>query len=334
MVRSDRASGVQPSSHRFSGYPTGYVLQMKATHPRSSAFIRGSQPGAFTLVELLVVIGIIAILIGILLPVLAASRSTARLLTCGVNQKQLGLAIYAYAAESNDVLPHNPNIALSNPGRGYDGPTRATNAIALKEIEPPPGTGTTGLDPGLTEDTVGLGILIDHQLDDDRAAFCPDDDSTDPVEELENLRTGANSASSSYYYRQLDAIGYEDDGSGNFIQRSTAVGQPPRLDDLELNPAGLDAAALMLDRNFFDTFGGAFGGDKTNHRGAEVNILYSDGHVETFGNDASADRPGDGGHFAVAAPDAIPPATAPRFDQIFVNADFATSGDPADAPEL
>lgn len=281
---------------------------------------------AFTLIELLVVISIIAVLVGILLPALGAARSRARLLTCGVNQKQLGLAIYAYAVDSDNVLPHNPNTALSNPVRGYDGPTLATNAIALQAA------GTTGLPAGLTEDTVGLGVLIDYQLDDDRAPFCPDDDSTDPVEELENLRTGANSASSSYYYRQLDAIGYEDDGSGNFVQRSTAVSQPPRLDNLELNPAGLDATALMLDRNFFDTFGGAFGGDKTNHRGAEVNVLYSDGHVETFGNDASADRPGNGGHFAVAAPDAITPA--PRFDQIFVNADFADQGEPEDAPQL
>ncbi|MEM9251643.1 MAG: prepilin-type N-terminal cleavage/methylation domain-containing protein [Planctomycetota bacterium] len=284
------------------------------------------QQRAFTLIELLVVISIIAILIGILLPALGAARSRARLLTCGVNQKQLGLAIYAYAVDSDNVLPHNPNTALSNPARGYDGPTLATNAIALQAA------GTTGLPAGVTEDTVGIGVLIDYQLDDDRAPFCPDDDSTDPVEELENLRTGADSASSSYYYRQLDAIGYEDDGSGNFVQRSTAISQPPRLDNLELNPAGLDATALLMDRNFFDTFGGAFGGDKTNHRGAEVNILYSDGHVETFRNDASADSPGNGGHFAITAPDAIMPA--PRFDQVFVNADFADQGDPGDAPGL
>ena len=88
----------------------------------------------FTLVELLVVIGIIAILIGLIFPVISRAREQSKRTACMSNLRQIGQALYMYAHASRDSLPNgNP------PGdwESYDGANRVMVYFAKEFVKAP-----------------------------------------------------------------------------------------------------------------------------------------------------------------------------------------------------
>lgn len=76
---------------------------------------------AFTLVELLVVIGIIALLISILLPSLARARRAANAVACSSNMRQATMAILMYANDHKNQVPPGYVNLPNDPPNSYNG---------------------------------------------------------------------------------------------------------------------------------------------------------------------------------------------------------------------
>jgi prepilin-type N-terminal cleavage/methylation domain-containing protein/prepilin-type processing-associated H-X9-DG protein len=93
--------------HKFTGHGSrGFsMISIAAFNQLRRASGRRAAHG-FTLVELLVVIGIIAVLIAILMPALQQARAEARKLECLSNMRQLGIAMMGYFGENQGFLPY------------------------------------------------------------------------------------------------------------------------------------------------------------------------------------------------------------------------------------
>jgi len=71
--------------------------------PRSD--LRPTRPGAFTIIELLVVLTIIALLVALLLPALTMARETAQQAGCASGVKQFTLALVVYTEDDRQTVP-------------------------------------------------------------------------------------------------------------------------------------------------------------------------------------------------------------------------------------
>lgn len=83
-------------------------------HQGDMSKMRGRGKGAFTLVELLVVIAVVTLLSAIILPVLWGARNRAYVAQCKAHLQQIGQAIRLYTEDWDGFLPRVPGDAYAN----------------------------------------------------------------------------------------------------------------------------------------------------------------------------------------------------------------------------
>ena len=147
----------QPSANYVMTKNPGLLYSLFHQPSRSGASGAFASQRAFTVIELIVCMGIVAVLCGILLPSLRAAREASCKLHCGSNQRQIGTAIVAYGMQSNSRIPPSVNAEGTNPLR------RELMASRLQDGGLP---GNAGWD--------GLGLLLKGgYLGNCQCLYCP-----------------------------------------------------------------------------------------------------------------------------------------------------------------
>src|SRR5262245_14526590 len=103
-IRADSCRGRSPAGHRFGGTGSERQQRRPAMSRRRRLGNRAFTGRAFTVVEMLVVISIIAVMMALLLPAVQAARESARRINCTSNLNQLGKAVIEFET-SKQHLP-------------------------------------------------------------------------------------------------------------------------------------------------------------------------------------------------------------------------------------
>ena len=270
-----------------------------APAPRSRVLTRPTRRlgAAFTLLELLVVLSVVALLVGLLLPALAGARDAARTLRCGANMRQLGVAGAAYAADHGGrirgwVTTTGPRRAPGQPrdarwwvglGDHLGGPTGRRGALVTTHVLVPSrelcvltaSLNCPSIDPDdghhLVDDTgvrVGGTTTAVNRLFDFRKSPDPDPDGAHPRGRMIRLD----------HVRDAGSLLHFSDGWGNLFpstNRRRWVGVRPW--------SGKTVTAYRPGLH-----GGAHADPGRRHRvfwphpGAATGAVFLDGHAETL----------------------------------------------------
>ena len=128
----------------------------------------------YTLVEVIVCLGVIAVLCGVLLPSLRATREQSRRLGCASNMRNIGVAITAYAQSNGDNLPYSAVLDRTPPDVG---------ALMLARL---------GAIEGGPQAWDGLGRLANSYLDTCECLYCPSHHGLNPADScVERYKDGS-----------------------------------------------------------------------------------------------------------------------------------------------
>jgi len=216
---------------------------------------------AFTLIELLTVIAIIALLAAMLLPAISSAREKGRRAVCSSNLRQIGIAITSYAQDNFGSIPYGPKAPpFTSPAEFYPSTGAPTSLLSLRSGAP-----------------VALGLMLQHYLAaQSKVLFCPGSDQP-LVADVELAKVGTSQAQGSFYYRH--------GGNTKLFDTPGMSLQPEnvQLDNLGKNRQGQPIRALAMDTIFQcpDALAAFNVKPRTHHQQETVNILFADGHVVT-----------------------------------------------------
>ena len=162
---------------------------------------RTTARSAFTLVDVLVSISVIAVLIALLLPSISMVRESARKVICSSDMRQIGLGMNMYAEDNNDLLP--PSVFLQANG------ARRADAIAPHRMDIAR-TSPTEFPPRDWMQWDGLGVLFyKSYVNAPSVYYCPSHKGSHQVDAYADAWKGENDDEivTNYQYRGIGPQG-------------------------------------------------------------------------------------------------------------------------------